>query len=79
MEQKVEALRAHMAVVKQSPQDKIDEDFYNFMLKAKDELGESVFPMAQFYYEYGHYILQKIEANMDIFNEQAIPNNAQDE
>lgn len=39
MQQKVEELRAHLAVVKQSPPDKIDEDFYNLMLKAKDALG----------------------------------------
>ena len=32
--------------------------------------------MAQFYYEYANYILQKIEANLDIFNEQAMPSNA---
>ena len=49
------------------------------MLKAKDTLGESSYHMAQFYYEYGHYILQKMENNMDIFNDGAIPNNVQAE
>lgn len=39
MEQKVENLKTHLAVVKQSPSDKVDEDYYTFMLKAKDELG----------------------------------------
>ncbi len=38
------------------------------MVKAKDVLGESSYHMAQFYFEYGHFILQKQEANMDIFN-----------
>ena len=39
------------------------------MNKAKDSLGETCYHMAQFYFEYGHFILQKQEANMDIFNE----------
>ncbi len=35
--------------------------------------------MAQFYYEYAHYILTKIESNLDIFNDQAIPDNVHQE
>ena len=32
-------LRTHLAIVKQSPQHKIEEEFYHLMLKAKDKLG----------------------------------------
>lgn len=48
------------------------------MNKAKDALGESNYQMAQFYYEYANYILKKFEANIDIFNEGALPNNAEE-
>jgi hypothetical protein len=75
MEQAAEDLKTHLAIVKQSPSDKIDEDFYNFMIKAKDQLGENSYSMAQFYFEYANFILEKVENNLQIFNEEALPNN----
>ena len=68
MAEQIETLKAHLAVVKKSPADKVEEDFYQFMLMAKDTLGETSYQMAQFYYEYGNFLLQKIEANLDLFN-----------
>jgi hypothetical protein len=50
MTEQVETLKAHLAVVKKAPTDKIDEDFYKFMVKAKDTLGETSYQMAQFYF-----------------------------
>ena len=79
MAEQLESLRAHLLVVKQSPPDKIEEDYYAFMLKAKDSLGETGYPMAQFYCEYGNFILQKLETTSDLFGEQAIPKNVHEE
>ena len=39
IKEQLETLNSHLAIVKKSPADKIDDDFYNFMLKAKDTLG----------------------------------------
>ena len=79
MTEQLETLKAHLAVGKKSPADKIEEDFYQFMIKAKDTLGETSYPMAQFYFQYGHFILQKQEANLDLFNEAAVPKNVHEE
>lgn len=49
------------------------------MLKAKDALGETAYPMAIFYYEYGNFIISKLEKNLDIFNTGAVPNNVNEE
>jgi hypothetical protein len=45
----LEGLKAHLAVVKQSPADKKDEDFYSLMLKAKETLGKDNYHMTPFY------------------------------
>jgi hypothetical protein len=79
MSEQIESLRTHLAIVKQLPADKIEEEFYNLMLKAKDALGENSYAMATFYYEYGHFIISKLEKNMDIFNAEAVPNNVNEE
>jgi hypothetical protein len=51
------------------------------MCRAKDELGETSYPMAYFYYEYANFIIDKLEKNLDIFNAQAVDQqvNHQDE
>jgi hypothetical protein len=43
------------------------------MLRAKETFGETGYLMAQFYYEYAHFILERIEKNLDIFNNAAVP------
>lgn len=37
--EQIDELNTHLALVKKSPADKIEEDFYSFMVKAKDTLG----------------------------------------
>ena len=51
------------------------------MCRAKDELCETSYPMASFYYEYANFIIDKLEKNLDIFNAQAVDQqvNHQDE
>ena len=49
------------------------------MLKAKDALGETAYPMGTFYYEYGSFIISKMYKNLDIFNAGAVPNNVNEE
>lgn len=49
------------------------------MVKAKDNLGETSYHMAIFYYEYGSFIISKLEKNMDIFNAAVVPNNVNEE
>ena len=51
------------------------------MCRAKDELGETSYTMAYFYYEYANFIIEKLEKNLDIFNPQAVDQqvNHQDE
>lgn len=49
------------------------------MNKAKDTLGELNYHMAYFYYEYGNFILNKFEKNLDIFGKEAVPKNIQEE
>jgi hypothetical protein len=51
------------------------------MCRAKDELGETSYSMAYFYYEYAHFIIDRLEKNLDIFNAQAVDQqvNHQDE
>jgi hypothetical protein len=49
------------------------------MVRAKDTLGETNYQMAYFYYEYGNFIIAKLEKNIDIFNADAVPNNVHQE
>lgn len=81
MSEKVETLKTLLGVIKQASADKVEEQFYNLMCRAKDELGETSYPMAYFYYEYAHFIIEKLEKNFDIFNAQAVDQqvNHQDE
>jgi len=69
----LDGLKALLSLAKQAPPEKADEEFYEVMVKAKDAFGEMGYQMAQFYYEYGHFMLERIEKNMDIFNSGAVP------
>ena len=73
--EQIEELNTHLALVKKSPADKIEEDFYSFMVKAKETLGDFNYHMAKYCYEYADFFVQKFEKNTDIFNEQALPKN----
>lgn len=53
--------------------DKAEEEFYNLMEKAKTTFGELHLYMAELYFEYAKFILEKMEKNIDLFNTKELP------
>ena len=63
----VQNLETHLNLIINLREQEKDEDFCSLMNKAKDVLGERHRKMARFYYQYGLYLLARIERNADVF------------
>ena len=43
------------------------------MVEAREKMDPLNIEMATFYFEYGDFILKKMEKNVDLFNEEKLP------
>jgi hypothetical protein len=60
-------------MIKSLKDSEAEVEYCNLLEKAKFILGDLSPYMAKFYYEYGAFLLNKVQNSMDFFNDNAVP------
>ena len=59
-EQQLATLKSNLTLIKSMQGDKAEDEFYALMEKAKKAFGEESIYMAEFYFEYAKFIIDKL-------------------